>query len=972
MIEDLFTSLAKYIFIILFFAGWAGIPVFLYYSYQNKRKRQWLESQEYRLIKISVPKENEKGPLAAEQMFASLHGIFKPQKEQKEEGSMQEHISFEIASSSERISFYVWLPVHLRDFIEGQIYAQYSKAEFEEVTDYAARDFSGYHIVGTEIVLNKNEVLPIKTFINFEEVDPLSGITSVLSKIDEPNEDIWIQILIKPVDDSWQEKGLAYVKAMREGRSPESQSFGAIFKKGMLGFTKELFNAAVTTPEQKPKAPEPVRLTSSDEAKVKAIEEKVAKLGFSIKVRVGYITKKADLQAAKIKLKSVVGAFKQFNTTNLNGFQAGSMVIGEQFINDYKSRLFLDQGYVLNIEELASIFHLPNVSVETPSIGWTGSKKGEPPENLPIIIDTEENKNLSVFAATNFRHRKQKFGIKTDDRRRHMYLIGKTGTGKTNMMENMVISDIKAGHGVGVVDPHGDFVETVLKYIPKERVSDVILFDPADSEYPIAFNPLEVINEEQKTLVTSGLISIFQKIWADSWGPRLEYILRNTIISILDYPDSTMMGILKILVDSDYRKKVINKITDPVILDFWNKEFAQYNEKTKVDAILPIQNKVGQFLSSPTIRNIVGQPKSKIDMRYIMDNKKILLLKLSQGQIGEDNSSLLGAMMITKMQLAAMSRTDVTEDKRVDFYLYVDEFQNFATESFAKILSEARKYHLNLTLTNQYIAQLQDAGKSEAVKHAIFGNVGSLVCFRVGANDAKELAKELEPVFEENDLVNLDKYHIYVKLSIDGITGNAFSAKTLKIPDETEKNAESIIRNSRERYATKKEVVEEKITKWSEEVGEQPATITEEGEEGQRESKIGLDYSQYLESLKEEIEKGKEEKVSEADDSREEEKTKIQSPQEELPKEKVSQTKAQRIKELTSKIISNKNESGEGKAGEKLEQETKEKAHTHHIHHIKSRIESLRQKNKSHQHSEEASQGGGHKEIKPGEVVEFK
>ncbi|NTU69639.1 type IV secretory system conjugative DNA transfer family protein [bacterium] len=474
----------------------------------------------------------------------------------------------------------------------------------------------------------------------------------------------------------------------------------------------------------------------------------------------------------------------------------------------------------MNIEEVASIFHLPNVSVETPRISWTGSTKGAPPENLPIVEDdVVETNDIAPFAETNFRHRKYKFGIKTDDRRRHMYIIGKTGVGKTNMMNNMIISDIKAGHGIAVVDPHGELVSTILEHIPPERYDDVVLFDPADTEYPIAFNPLETVDSDQKQLIASGLISIFNKIWKESWGPRLEYILRNTILSLLDYPDSTLLGIPRILVDKQYRQAVVEKIQDPVIYDFWTKEFEQYNERTRSDAILPIQNKVGQFLSSPTIRNIVGQPKSSIDIREVMDKKKILLIRLSQGQIGEDNTALLGAMMITKMQLAAMSRVDVPEEERQDFFLYVDEFQNFATDSFAKILSEARKYRLNLTVANQYISQL-----SETVRDAIFGNVGSVVLFRVGAADSKFLAKEFEPVFEENDLVNLDKYHVYIKLAIDGVTGNAFSARTLKMPDKKVGDKDKIIALNREKFSVRKEDIEQSISKWSKEQMESVAS----------------------------------------------------------------------------------------------------------------------------------------------------
>ncbi|MBU2229019.1 type IV secretion system DNA-binding domain-containing protein, partial [Patescibacteria group bacterium] len=335
---------------------------------------------------------------------------------------------------------------------------------------------------------------------------------------------------------------------------------------------------------------------------------------------------------------------------------------------------------------------------------------------------------ITVFAETNFRNKKVRFGIKEDDRRRHIYLIGKTGVGKSNCIENMVISDIQRGRGVALVDPHGESVEKVVKYIPSNRVNDVVYFNPSDTEHPIAFNILEEVNPQYKNLIASGLVGVFKKIWADSWGPRLEYILMNTILALLENPGSTLLGITRLLVDKTYRKKIVSNLTDPIVKAFWIDEYANYNERFRTEAISPIQNKVGQFLSSAIIRNIVGQPKSTIDMRNIMDKKKILLMNLAKGRIGEENSALLGAMMITKLQLAAMSRVDIAEEDREDFYLYVDEFQNFSTESFANILSEARKYRLNLTIAHQYIEQLGDV-----VKAAVFGNVGTIVCFRVGA-----------------------------------------------------------------------------------------------------------------------------------------------------------------------------------------------------------------------------------------------
>ncbi|EKE16245.1 MAG: hypothetical protein ACD_11C00024G0013 [uncultured bacterium] len=419
---------------------------------------------------------------------------------------------------------------------------------------------------------------------------------------------------------------------------------------------------------------------------------------------------------------------------------------------------------------------------------------------------------IAFFAKTNFRNQERVFGIKTDDRRRHMYIIGKTGMGKTNLLENMIVQDIRNGFGACYIDPHGDTAEKLLKSIPEERIKDVIYINPADQAYPIAFNVMESVDQEYMHLVASGLIGVFKKIWADSWGPRLEYILRNAILALLEYPGSTLLGVTRMLVDKKYREKIVDNVKDPVVKMFWKDEFTKWNERVLQEVISPIQNKVGQFLSTSLIRNIVGQRKSSFDVREVMDDKKILILNLSKGRIGEDASALLGAMMITKIQLAAMSRVDIPEEERNDFYLYVDEFQNFATESFANILSEARKYHLNLILANQYVNQID-----EKVRDAIFGNAGTIISFRVGATDAEFLEKEFEPVFMQNDIVNLPKYNIYLKLMIDGIAGDAFSATTLPpvYLGDTEKNVEKVIEFSREHYASKKEDVEDGIALWS-------------------------------------------------------------------------------------------------------------------------------------------------------------
>ena len=397
-----------------------------------------------------------------------------------------------------------------------------------------------------------------------------------------------------------------------------------------------------------------------------------------------------------------------------------------------------------------------------------------------------------------------------------MYVLGKSGSGKTTLLANMALQDIERGHGVAITDPHGDVINAILNYIPSNRVNDVVYFNPSDTNHPMAFNILESVNPEHKHLVASGLMSVFKKIWANLWSARMEYILNNTILALLDSPGNTLLGIMRMLADKNYSKKIVDNIKDPVVKSFLINEYANYSDKFRQEAIAPIQNKVGQFLSSSIIRNIVGQPKSTIDPRAIIDEGKILLLDLSKGKIGEDNSALLGAMMVTKLWLAAMSRVDIPEKERLDFYLYVDEFQNFATKSFADILSEARKYHLNLIIAHQYVEQLVSPD-SKKVKDAVFGNVGTIVCFRVGSAYAKFLITEFEPAFLEEELVNIGKYEIVLKLLINGMVSQPFTALTLP-PLSTGRendNKEKIIKVCRERYTNPKEEVEEKIVRWS-------------------------------------------------------------------------------------------------------------------------------------------------------------
>jgi len=424
-----------------------------------------------------------------------------------------------------------------------------------------------------------------------------------------------------------------------------------------------------------------------------------------------------------------------------------------------------------------------------------------------------EDEYINFLGITNFRNTDKKFGIRLDDRRKHIYIIGKTGMGKTTLLANMAAQDIRQGYGLAFVDPHGEQAEELLDYVPKERIKDVVYLNPADIDWPVGFNIMEVKDPNTRHLIASGLMGVFKKIWPDVWSARMEYILNNAILALLEYPGSTLLCINRMLSDVDYRRKVVEAVADPVIRAFWTQEFARYTQRYEVEATAAIQNKVGQFSSNPLIRNIIGQVRSSIDMREIMDQKKILIVNLSKGRIGEANSTRLGALIITKLYLAAMSRVEMPEQERNDFFLYVDEFQNFATESFANILSEARKYRLSLVLAHQYIAQME-----EVVADAVFGNAGTIITFRIGAEDAEYLEKEFTPVFEAGDFVNLPKYDIYIKLMIDGVAGRPFSALTLPPAGKLEHSFKNeIIDFSRKEYALSRKEVEDRIREWSRE-----------------------------------------------------------------------------------------------------------------------------------------------------------
>ncbi|MBB1567747.1 type IV secretion system DNA-binding domain-containing protein [Candidatus Saccharibacteria bacterium] len=785
--------------IILQWYVWVPVVILLgYLTWRNNRQVDVLREVESELLILEIPRANDKSELAAEQMFASLHGILRDARELKINDGYQEHLSFEIASVGGQIQFYVWTPRALRNFVESQIYSQYPTVQIRTATaDYTAHEQQHNVVYTAEVVLAESEFLPIKIFQSFE-VDPLAGITGTLAKLEDTDDEIWIQILVRPVADDWHKASDAWVKRVRGGGF-----FGDAFHPKARWFSQFLM-ALWQPPEGNMTTV--TELSDRDKTRIAEAEKKAAKLGYQVKIRVAYLGDSTT--DARLRMQAIIGTFKQYNSTNLNGFTMRHDSFRKEDLNRYKLRLFADRGFLLNIEEMASVFHLPHTNVETPNIVWASNKTAEPPNRLPVLTGhAADDEKISAFGLTNFRGINHQFGMLRSDRSRHVYIIGQTGAGKSGLLELFALSDIYHNQGYAIIDPHGDFAIENMKFIPEARLDDVVYFNPADVEHPIGFNPLEVTNPAQKSTISSEVIGVLKRMFGDSWGPRLEYILRYTILALLDRPEPTMLDITRMLTDKKFRKETIGYCNDVVVRQFWNVEFASWSEKFQTEAIAPVLNKVGAFTANPIIRNIIGQTHSSFNIRQIMDEGKILVVNLSKGLIGEDNAGILGSFLVTKIQLAAMSRSDILDihDRR-PFYLYVDEFQNFATDSFATILSEARKYGLNLTVANQYISQMEPT-----VRDAVFGNVGTMISFRVSPDDSPILAKQFEPQFEENDLTQMHNRNFIINMVINGEKAPAFSATTLNLPEAKRSHLSRIIEHSRELYSQSRQTVEDTI-----------------------------------------------------------------------------------------------------------------------------------------------------------------
>lgn len=784
---------------------WIPIVAILgYLTYRNYRRIKLIgNTGEHTLLVLEIPRANDKQELAAEQMFASLHGILRDKRELSFEGGLQETISFEIAAIGKQIRFYVWVPKHLQNFLEGQIYAQYPTVQIHEADeDYTERQLTQSVFYSAELAPIDNEMLPIKTFQNFE-VDPLAGITATLAKLEDINEEMWIHVVVRPIADDWHRRAARYATSVKNGAS--FSSTGDIFST-VGSYLLHVLAALWKPPEQQVGVGAIKELSERDKTRISEVEKKSTKLGYQVKIRLAYVGN--DQRIGRLRMQAIVGTFKQFNSTNLNGFRMQKPNFNHEELALFRSRFFIDKGFILNIEELASVFHLPHTNVETPSIVWASSKTAEPPSKLPVTTGQPAiDDQISAFGLTNFRGINQQFGMLRSDRGRHVYIIGQTGAGKSGLLELFALSDVFHNEGYAIIDPHGDFAVNNMRFVPAYRMKDVVYFNPADTAFPIGFNPMEVYDPAMKNNISSEIIGVLKRMFEFSWGPRLEYILRYTILALLDRPETTMLDITRMLTDKHFREDTLSYSKDSVVLNFWRIEFASWNDKFATEAIAPILNKVGAFTANPIIRNIIGQPKSTFNIRQIMDEGKILIVNLSKGLIGEDNAAILGSFLVTKIQLAAMSRSDIPniEDRR-PFYLYVDEFQNFATDSFATILSEARKYGLNLTVANQYVSQM-----GETVRDAVFGNVGTMITFRVSADDAPILAKPFAPQFEPEDLLSMHNRHFIISMVIAGEKAPAFSATTLTLPPTQVDYSPMIIENTRREFARPRADVETDI-----------------------------------------------------------------------------------------------------------------------------------------------------------------
>jgi hypothetical protein len=825
----MFTNPSLIIFWLILFAILGLVGLLLYFILADMmRKKTWapriLGSV---FLEVSIPKENsdpeqeaqkeEKDIIAIAEQFFSTIGTTEHRDISHFLG-INEYISFEIGAHNKKIAFYINVPRRLQNLVEKQLHAQYPKAQIDVIRPYNI--FSPHcHVATAELTLQKNYAFPLRTYKAMES-DPLNSLTNSLSKLDAM-EGAAIQLLISPAGEHWQYKPRHYALEIQQGRNPDivTSSAGMKILNGFFRLINEAFDSLFNS-KQQPKynqqgymdtsgMQKPLNLTPMQQEMIKKFEEKASRQGYKFNLRV--ISSAADMTMAQSNLKNILSSFMQYSMPPFNGFRVISKK-QQQVMSDYIFRVFRNTKAILNTEELASIWHLPTRFIETPNIKWLNAKKAPAPTNVPasgILLGHNIYRGIDT-----------QIHMERDDRRRHTYIIGRTGTGKTELMKNMAIQDIRNGEGICIVDPHGDLVEDVLQYIPKERAEDVIIFEPADMERPLGLNMLEAKDPSQKDFMIQEMIAIFYKLFPpETIGPMFEHNMRNVMLTLMEdtqYP-GTIADIPRMFTDVNFQKYKLSKVKDPIVRAFWEKEMAKTSDFHKSEMLGYLISKVGRFVENEMMRNIIGQPKSAFDFRKVMDDGKILLINLSKGKTGEVNAKLLGLIIVSKLQMAALSRADIPEENRRDFYLYVDEFQNFVTDSFATILSEARKYRLNLVMAHQFISQLaqEKEGSSKMdtqMRDAVFGNTGTMICFRIGVEDAEIMGKEFAPVFNEFDVINIDRYNAYVKLMIKGAASRPFNMETYPKPEGADRQSAEMIRNlSRLKFGKPRSEVQDEI-----------------------------------------------------------------------------------------------------------------------------------------------------------------
>lgn len=736
----------------------------------------------------------------AETFFSAIGGMKAQKGFQAWLLGREDEISFEIVLQDGLIHFYVVTPRYLREYLEEQLHAQYPEAQIEEVEDYNMFSPRGV-ILGSYLTFAKANYYPIKTYKKLES-DPLNSVTNALSKI-EQGDGACIQVLVRSARAEWRKGGIRLASQLQQGKS-----LSDIQKSGMLkGLAKTTASAVKpAAPKGEVKQPEAYRLSPLEEEMVRGLEEKAAKAGMDANIRV--MVSAANVPKAQMYLNNIINSFSQYNIYQYgNSFKKYVPATRKRLIRDFIYRGFNDkQKIVLNTEEMASIFHLPGPWIDTPNIRWMEARKAPPPINLPA-------EGLSM-GFVEYRGERKEVKIKKPDRMRHLYIIGKSGTGKSNFMQRLAVQDIQNGEGVCVIDPHGDFAEYVLGFVPKNRVDDVVYFDPSDMERPIGLNMLEAKTESLKDMAVQEMIAIFYKLFtAEMIGPMFEHNMRNVMLTLMADTENpgTIVEIPRMFTDQEYANTWIAKLSDPVVRAFWEKEMAKTSDFHKSEMLGYLISKVGRFVENAMMRNIIGQQKSGFNFRDVMDQGKILIINLAKGKVGDVNANLLGMIIVSKLQMAALQRADLPEEKRKDFYLYIDEFQNFITDSIAIILSEARKYRLSLTIAHQYMGQLVSEKGDTKIRDAVLGNAGTIACFRIGPDDAQVLEKEFSPVFSAHDLINVEKYTCYLKLLIDNAAAKPFNMKVYPPENPNRELADQIKQLSRLKYGRDRKIIEAEI-----------------------------------------------------------------------------------------------------------------------------------------------------------------